>query len=156
MAATDLSAFVGTWEGTGTGSYPTITPFAYVETATFAVVPGKPFLAYEQRTRAADDGRPLHRETGFLRPGADGAVEWVLAQPTGHAELSTGTVTASATGGVLDVTTTAVLLSPTALEVSQLRRRYTVDGDLLRYEIDMAAVGQPLQRHLVAELRRQA
>jgi hypothetical protein len=149
---TDLSALVGTWEGTGSGTDPTIAPFGYVETATFAAVPGKPFLAYEQRTRAADDGRPLHRETGYLRPGPDGAVEWVLAQPTGHAELSTGTFD----GTVLDVATTAVILSPSALEVSRLHRRYVLDGDVLRYELDMAAVGQPLQRHLVAELHRQA
>jgi len=156
MAITDLSALVGTWEGAGSGVYPTISGFGYVETATFTAVPGKPFLAYEQRTRADDDGRPLHRETGYLRPGADGAVEWSLAQPTGHAELSVGTFAVTAGGGVLDVTTTAVLRSPSALEVSQLRRRYTVDGDVLRYELDMAAVGQPLQRHLAAELRRQA
>jgi hypothetical protein len=150
MAPTDLSALVGTWEGTGTGTYPTIPGFAYVESATFAVAPGKPFLAYEQRTRAADDGRPLHRESGFLRPGADGAVEWVIAQPTGHAEVSAGTFD----GTTLEVTTVGIVTSATALEVRQLRRRYVVDGDELRYELEMAAVGQPLQRHLVAGLRR--
>jgi hypothetical protein len=150
MAPTDLSALVGTWEGAGTGSYPTIHGFAYVESATFAVAPGKPFLVYEQRTRAADDGRPLHRESGFVRPGADGAVEWVIAQPTGHTEVSTGTFD----GTTLDMTTVGILTSPTALEVRQLRRRYVVEGDELRYELDMAAVGQPLQRHLRASLRR--
>jgi hypothetical protein len=74
----------------------------------------------------------------------------VIAQPTGHTEVSTGTFD----GTTLDMTTVGILTSPTALEVRQLRRRYVVEGDELRYELDMAAVGQPLQRHLRASLRR--
>jgi hypothetical protein len=146
---TDLSPLVGTWTGTGRGEYPTIATFAYEETTTFAAVLGKPYLTYEQRT-VLDDGRPSHRESGFVRPGVDGGVEWVIAQPTGHAELSTGTFD----GRTLDATTTGVVVAPTAKEVRALHRRYVVDGDVLRYEVAMAAVGLPLQAHLSAELRR--
>jgi hypothetical protein len=45
--------------------------------------------------------------------------------------------------------------TPTAEDdVTALRRRVEVDGDVLRYTLDMAACGNPLVRHLEAELRR--
>jgi hypothetical protein len=42
----------------------------------------------------------------------------------------------------------------TAKEVEALHRHLVLDGDRLSYTIDMAAVGQPLQHHLAAELHR--
>jgi hypothetical protein len=42
----------------------------------------------------------------------------------------------------------------TAKRVDALHRRFDLDGDRLSYTVAMAAVGQPLQHHLAAELHR--
>jgi THAP4-like, heme-binding beta-barrel domain len=144
-----LAFLLGTWRGDGNGHYPTIEPFAYVEEITFGHV-GKPWLAYQQRTRHATEDRPLHSETGYFRPTGAGRLEVVLAYPTGHAEIAAGTIT----GTRIEIDTTAINATPTAKRVDQVRRVLSVDGDVLQYELAMAAVGEPLTPHLKATLRR--
>jgi nitrobindin-like protein len=146
-----IAFLVGTWRGEGRGVYPTITSFEYGEEIRFGTVPGKPFLTYQQRTWALDDQRPLHAESGYWRPKPDGRLEVVLAHPTGIAEIEEGRFD----GGVIDLTATSIGLTGTAKEVKGLSRRFElVDDDVLRYEVQLAAAGQPLQSHLTAELRR--
>jgi hypothetical protein len=147
-----LAPLLGTWAGPGAGEYPTIEPFGYLETVTFDHV-GKPFLAYAQRTKAADDGRPLHAETGYVRVPAPGRVEWLLAHPTGIVEVLEGTVTADPFR--IDVVASTIGRSASAKEVTALSRSFTLVGDELTYTVQMGAVGQPLQHHLSATLRRQ-
>ncbi len=159
-----LAGLVGTWRGEGAGVYPTIPSFGYGEEIAFAHN-GKPFLAYSQRTWALDAsdagpaGRPLHAETGYLRPQpgphpASGPhtglpVELVLSMPTGHLELGS----ASWRDGVLRSVAT-ITCTPSAKVVTDVVRELTLDGDELRYTLAMAAVGLPLQGHLTATLSR--
>jgi hypothetical protein len=54
----------------------------------------------------------------------------------------------------IELATTRIGRTSTAKEVTALARRFLIDGDTIGYEVDMAAVGQPLQFHLAATLHR--
>ena len=95
----------------------------------------------------------MHAESGYIRPVGVDAVEFVVVQPSGIVEMHAGTVDAGAGSIVLEAT--QVMTTPTAKDVSAVRRSLTVDGDVLSYTLDMGAVGQPLQHHLAATLHRQ-
>ena len=149
-----LAPLLGTWAGDGAGEYPTISPFGYWEEITLGHV-GKPFLAYRQRTTARDDGRPLHAETGYIRMPSPGRIEVVIAHPTGIAEVAEGAVQIDGARITINVATTTIGRTASAKEVTALRRTFRIDGDTLDYDVDMAAVGLPLQHHLAAHLTRQ-
>lgn len=144
-----LRAFIGTWRGEGRGSYPTITDFQYGEEVRLRAI-GRPFLVYEQRTWALDDGRPLHAESGYWRPKPDGRIELVIAQATGMVEIDEGTLDL----GRIRTASRAVASTATGPDVTSVERDLEVAGDRLRYELRMAAVGHPLLVHLVATLHR--
>ncbi len=146
-----LAFLLGTWRGEGKGSYPTIEPFAYEEEVRFWHV-GKPHLVYAQRTHHPAKGHAMHSEAGYWRPVAAGRLEIVLAHPTGVVEIQEGTVS----GTVIDVRSTTIAQTATAKDVRALERTFVVDGDALRYEVRMEAMGVPLTHHLEAELRRVA
>jgi hypothetical protein len=148
-----LAPLLGEWAGRGSGEYPTIEPFDYLEEVVFGHV-GKPFLTYGQKTNAVADGRPLHAETGYLRVPRPGQVELVLAHPTGVSEIELGTYREADGVIEVDVSASAIGLTPSAKQVSALARRFRIDGDELSYSVQMGAVGHPLQHHLAAVLHR--
>jgi THAP4-like, heme-binding beta-barrel domain len=145
-----LAFLLGDWAGEGAGTYPTdIRDFRYHEQVRFWEG-GKPVLLYTQRTTDLDDGAPLHTEMGFWRPVGPDRVEVVISHPTGHAEVSAGTVDDHR----IELATTAVTATATAKEVTAVERTFTVEGDTLTYALRMAAVGRPMTPHLEATLHR--
>jgi hypothetical protein len=149
-----LAPLLGTWAGEGRGEYPTIDTFGYHEEITVGHT-GKPFLTYAQRTRATDDGRPLHAETGYLRVPRPNRIELVIAHPTGVTEIDEGTVSTGGDVLSIEVDSTSIGLTGSAKSVTALSRSFRIAGDELTYTLRMAAVGVPLTHHLAATLRRQ-
>lgn len=148
-----LAWLVGRWEGAGVVGYPSI------ESANFGqeiicTHDGRPFLRWESQTWLLDDAgtrvRPLATELGFWRPGGQGEVELLLTHPTGIVEMYYGSVEPAR----VEVRTDGVIRSPHAKEYSAAARMYGYVSSNLMWVMDMAAVGQPLQSHVSAELRR--
>lgn len=148
-----LAWLIGRWEGAGVGGYPTIDSFQFGQEVTFGHV-GKPFLAYFSRSWILDDDgnklRPGAAETGYWRPQPDGTLEVTMAHPTGFAELWIGHIG----GAKVEISTDVVVRTATAKEYTAGHRLYgLVEGELM-WAYDMAAMGQPLQAHLSARLKR--
>jgi hypothetical protein len=152
-ALAPLRFLIGRWEGAGVAGYPTIESTQFGQEITFSHT-GKPFLSYVSRSwRLAGDGTlgaPLASEAGFWRPQPDGTLEVVLAHGSGITEVWIGQVT----GTRIEMATDAVVRTASAKEVTAGRRLYGLIGADLGYAYDMAAVGQPLQSHLSAQLKR--
>ena len=144
-----LVFLLGSWKGKGSGDYPDIEPFQYLEVSTFTHV-GKPFIAYAQRTRDATTGEPLHAETGYLRPVNPARAEFVIAQPTGIVEIHDVEVR----GTTLLMASSTVVGTPTAKAVTGVARRVSVARDEMQYTVEMAAMGHDMQHHLSATLSR--
>lgn len=148
-ACTPLVRLLGTWTGEGEGFYPTIQPFRYREESRFWHT-GRPFLHYEQLTWNLATGAPSHTEVGFWRPRDNGLLEVVLAHGFGVAEIQEGTIE----GSLIQLCSMRVAGTSTAKPIQEIARTLEVKTDVLVYEVSMAAVGEPLQGHLRAELVR--
>jgi hypothetical protein len=150
-----LAWLVGRWEGAGVVGYPTIESVHFGQEVE-VTHDGRPFLEWQSRTWLLDDAgakvRPLATELGFWRPVEEGQVELLLAHPTGIVELYYGT----AEPAKIELRTDGVLRSPHAKEYNAGTRLYGLVNSSLMWAMDMAAVGQSLQSHVSAELKRVA
>ena len=147
-----VAFLLGQWHGEGRGGYPGMTAFAYREEMRVWHT-GKPYLAFEQRTWQTDSdkaGREIHGELGYLRCREDGGLELMVAMAPGHVEVSTGSVV----GTRITLASVGVIDAPSAASVSAVTRTWWLEDDVLRYDLEMSALDQPMTWHLAAELRR--
>jgi hypothetical protein len=152
-----LAWLVGRWEGAGLVGYPTIEGQRFGQEIVCRH-DGRPFLEWRSRTWLLDEEgnqvRPSATEVGFWRPVPvhdDGSnVELLLTHPTGIVEMYAGV----AQPAKVEVRTDGVMRSPFAKEYSAAHRMYGYVNSNLMWVMDMAAVGQPLQSHVSAELKR--
>ncbi|QFG22022.1 FABP family protein [Actinomadura sp. WMMB 499] len=148
-----LKFLLGTWEGAGVGGYPTIEEFNFGQEMSFTHN-GKPFLIYTSRTWLIEPdgtlGRPLATETGYWRPRPDHRLEVTLAHPTGIVEIYVGNVAFHR----VELKTDVVARTESAKEVTAGHRLYGLIGEDLGWAYDMAAVGEKLQAHVSAQLKK--
>lgn len=151
-AIAPLAFLLGRWEGAGVVGYPTIESVNFGQEISFSHN-GKPFLIYSSRTWLIEAdgtvGRPLAMEVGFWRPQPEGNLEVLLTHPTGITEIYLGTIA----GTKIEMATDAVVRTASSKEVTAGKRLYGLVGADLAWAYDMAAVGQPLQPHLSAQLK---
>ena len=152
-ALAPLAWLIGEWEGAGVVGYPTIES-AHFGQEISVTHDGRPFLEWQSRTWLLDEEgnkvRPLARELGFWRPLENNEVELLLTHPTGIVEMYHGTTSPAK----IELRTDSVVRSPHAKEYNAAARMYGLVNSILMWVMDMAAVGQPLQSHVSAELKR--
>lgn len=150
-----LAWLVGRWQGAGVVGYPTHESHNFGQELVVSH-DGRPFLRVESRTWLLDEAgesvRPLATEAGFFRVLDDGEVELLLTHPTGIVEMYVGE--REAERPVLNLRTDGVMRSPAAKEYNAATRMYGLVENQLMWVMDMAAVGQPLQSHVSAKLKR--
>ncbi|RJQ77527.1 FABP family protein [Amycolatopsis panacis] len=150
-----LLPMVGVWRGEGEISYPTIDgPIKFAQQLTVSH-DGRPFLIHEARSWLVnEDGsvkRPAARETGFWRPQEDDTLELLLSHSSGVVELFYGKPRNQTSW---ELGTDAVIRTATAKEVTGAQRLYgLINGDL-GYVEERAMMGQEMQPHASALLRR--
>jgi hypothetical protein len=143
---------LGEWTGEGHGGYPAMTPFSYREDMRVWHT-GKAYVAFEQRTWQTDGdraGREIHGEMGYLRCLEGSGLELMVAMAPGHVEVSSGAVA----GTRVTLASVGVVDAPSAAGVNAVTRTWWLDGEVLRYDLEMSALDQPMSWHLSAELRR--
>lgn len=141
---------LGRWVGQGAGEYPTIQPFSYRETLEVVAVADKPLARWSSTTTDELTGEPRHSEVGFVRSAGD-SCELMLAHVFGVTELSLATPTSA---GSFDFESISIACSPTAKEITAVRRSITLRAEVLEYRVSMAAVGLGMTHHLSARLER--
>ncbi|KAM3683927.1 hypothetical protein ACJW31_11G002300 [Castanea mollissima] len=126
-------------------SIPSLTSKSFISLTTLP----SPVIAYSQKTWKLHSGEPMHSESGYWRPRADGTIEVVIAQSTGLVEVLKGDYDAEE-----KVIRLQSELVGNASEVEKITRVFQLIGGDLSYVVQMATNATSLQPHLKASLKK--
>jgi hypothetical protein len=126
----------GAWTGTGRGEFPGVTSFDFRGTFVFTRRDEKT-LAYDQRIQKRYDGQTdwleSHWESGFIRVLDSGELELTSAQ-IGRVEVLAGKVDSQDGITRIHFASKAITNDPRVISSARI---FHVDGDILRYEMEM-------------------
>jgi len=146
---------VGTWTGRGTGSYPHVGSFGYLEELVIAREPGWSMLSVLQRTWRDESGvrgDGIHLESGIIQAREDKSLLYSCGQDSGRTEVMTGVV--SAANGLLRIDWVTIAHSNDE-RLQKMGRTWWLDDSSLRYEAHLSTVRNPeYRKHLEAELHK--
>lgn len=158
MNISDLLFLSGKWSGEGTAEVPPKNITGYKETLLFEFDYSKDVISYHQKTKFAEPSRSkdtLHLESGFIKQTDDGSIELSNSQNNGRVEVL------KLVKLTVDSGKTCALFASKHIgndpRMISTQREYTLDGDVLYYEMKMATVNhKDMKTHLNAELKREA
>lgn len=151
-----LLPLVGVWRGEGEAAHPSLAePYRFLQHVVFAH-DGRPFLYYDSRAWRLDGPggtvvEPAFRETGWWRPQPDDTIELLLVHSSGVAEMFFGKPRNQTSW---ELSTDAVMRTPTAEDVTSASRLYGVVAGSLAYVEERATAQHELQPRLSAKLER--
>jgi hypothetical protein len=145
----------GSWQGEGSGGYPTIDSFDYVESLVFERR-DEDSLFYVQRTDKRLDGKgklaPSHWESGFIHRLPAGRLELANVQIGGRSEVLSGDI--KHVGGIVRLEFGSESIANDERMVASTRT-LEIEGDVLRYVMCMRTTRtDALIQHLTATLTR--
>ena len=145
----------GIWRGEGSGGYPTIASFDYVESLVFERR-DENSLFYVQRTKKRLDGQTelvaSHWESGFIHALPTGRLELVNVQIGGRSELLTGDI--QRVEGIVTLEFRSESFANDERMVASTRT-FEIEGDVLRYVMCMRTTRtNALVQHLTATLTK--
>jgi hypothetical protein len=154
-----VDSFRGDWTGRGTGGFPTIDQFEYLERLRIQRSQDAPFLTYEQSTELIDaQGRVIrssHWEAGILRPREDGSIELACVQGSGRVEVLHGEfLDSESLPGSITLHFRSEMIG-NDVRVINSSRVWKLSGDRLCYVMKMATTKViDSRQHLEADLIR--
>ncbi|KAL7062419.1 hypothetical protein AAHC03_01155 [Spirometra sp. Aus1] len=144
-----LRFLLGKWHGSGVGTVGASRSFTYQENLEISSI-GQPSFSYT--ANAIRDGKPMHRESGFIKCHTDGQVCFVVADNLGVAYLLCGSLNGEdSDSSSIVLTSQSIASAPFNKEprVTKLQRIYSRSGDTLTMKVLMATNKSPeLSEHL--------
>ncbi len=149
------SRLASVWVGAGSGSYPEISTFRYLEQLVITRESDWNMLSVLQRTWLDQYGEPrkaLHLESGIIQVGEDGGLVYSCAQDSGRTEVMKGTVRVAKNVLRIDWVTIAHAKDDRLLRMG---RTWWLTESNFQYEAYLSTVRNPKYRkHLDATLHR--